>query len=309
MSVVGIEGIGSMSGTSERRSAIISKERRHQIISVLIHLLLLLILGLPWMNFPIPPPGQQGIIVNFGEPEAGGDQGGEQDLPEEAPADDAADPQKDVEGSSAPAPARAEARTPIESPQVIRDRSSEAVMDEQKEQERQEKEAIAEKQRVEAERKAKQQQEEETRRKAEEAAAKQRAYEKAKSQYGGLFGDAGKGDGQQKGEKGDPTGQPGEDRLTGLSTGAGRVGDGLGDRGVLYHPRIEDRSQETGVVVIYICVNGEGRVETARFTQKGSTTTDRHLVELATETARKYKFTSAAIKSQCGTITFDFKVK
>ena len=88
-----------------------------------------------------------------------------------------------------------------------------------------------------------------------------------------------------------------------------RVGGGLGNRGVLHEPQINDRSQKTGRVVISVCVDKTGKVIKADYTQKGSTTTDSELKDIARKAALQFKFTLSEIEEQCGTITVDFKIK
>jgi TonB family protein len=87
------------------------------------------------------------------------------------------------------------------------------------------------------------------------------------------------------------------------------VGGGLGSRGVTYEPKISDNSQKVGKVVVNVCVDRSGKVISAEYTQKGSTTTDSDLRELAERSARKFVFTESGIEKQCGTITVDFKVR
>jgi TonB family protein len=87
------------------------------------------------------------------------------------------------------------------------------------------------------------------------------------------------------------------------------VGGGLGNRGVKYEPTISDNSQKTGKVVVNVCVDKSGKVISAEYTQKGSTTTDSDLRALAERSARKFVFSESTIEKQCGTITIDFKVR
>ena len=96
--------------------------------------------------------------------------------------------------------------------------------------------------------------------------------------------------------------------LKGISTGAGVVGGGLSGRGGK-GPGITDNSNKTGVVVIYVCIDANGKITQSSFTQKGSTSSDPQLVKLARENAKKWKFNSGFSDETCGTITYDFKVK
>ncbi len=155
-----------------------------------------------------------------------------------------------------------------------------------------------------AEAEAKQKAAEEAKRKAEaELAAKKAA---ARSKFNNLAKSA---NGNGAPSKGDPSGHPDATALEGITKGKGKAGNGLGSRGLLFAPVISDSSQQTGRVVVNICVNAQGKVISADFTQKGSTTTDSHLISLAVSNAKKYKFSESSTAEQCGDITIDFKLK
>ena len=155
-----------------------------------------------------------------------------------------------------------------------------------------------------AEAEAKQKAAEEAKRKAEaELAAKKAA---ARSKFNNLAKSA---NGNGAPSKGDPSGHPDATALEGITKGKGKAGKGLGSRGLLFAPVISDSSQQTGRVVVNICVNAQGKVISADFTQKGSTTTDSHLISLAVSNAKKYKFSESSTAEQCGDITIDFKLK
>ncbi len=64
-----------------------------------------------------------------------------------------------------------------------------------------------------------------------------------------------------------------------------------------------------GTVVISICVDKDGDVVSADFTQRGSTNADGGLVALAEKAAKSYKFQGNpnAPDKQCGTVTFKFR--
>jgi hypothetical protein len=108
--------------------------------------------------------------------------------------------------------------------------------------------------------------------------------------------------------QGDPLGSPGADALRGISKGLGKVGGGLEGRGVLYKPDIIEHSQKSGRVVVEVCIDPKGKVISARFTQKGSTTTDADLVETAEFAAKKYVFAPGDFDKACGTISIQFIV-
>lgn len=130
---------------------------------------------------------------------------------------------------------------------------------------------------------------------------------KKKSQFGSLFG-RGNGNGGEQGNQGSNTGDPNGKVLAGISTGTGRVGGGLSNRNIIQAPTVNESSQKTGKVVVKVCVDKNGKVFDATFTQKGSTTTDSHLVSISEKAAKKYIFASGQMDQQCGTITFDYKL-
>ena len=163
----------------------------------------------------------------------------------------------------------------------------------------------AEKKRAEEQRKRV---EEAARKKRAEEQRKQEAYERTKSELGNLFD--GNGDNaESQGKKGDSDGSSDSKILDGLSGGLGAVGGGLAGRGVIFEPQIVENSQKTGKVVVKVCVDQSGEVISAKYTQRGSTTTDSDLVDVAQKAALKYKFTPGDLAEQCGTITIDFKLQ
>jgi TonB family protein len=162
----------------------------------------------------------------------------------------------------------------------------------------------------EARRREEQRRREEARRKAEEEARRKAEAERMKENIGDLFGEGeGKGNTGKPGNQGDPEGDPNAKKLEGITTGSGVVGGGLGDRGVGYSPKITDDSQKKGTVVVRVCVDREGKVTSAEFTQKGSSVSDNHLVQLAERNARQWRFDKSNIDKQCGTITYRFTLQ
>ncbi|MCB0634690.1 MAG: redoxin family protein, partial [Lewinella sp.] len=83
----------------------------------------------------------------------------------------------------------------------------------------------------------------------------------------------------------------------------------LPDREVITSPPIAENSMAEGTVVIAVCVDQNGDVIVASFTQRGSTTADRKLVDAALKNAKAWKFSKSTVEKQCGTITYNFKIK
>ena len=150
---------------------------------------------------------------------------------------------------------------------------------------------------------------EEAKRKAvEEEANKKAEYEAKKSKYGSLLS-GGNGNNDNSGNQGDPDGDPNSKALENLATGSGSIGEGLSDRAVEYKPVIIDNSQTTGTVVVDICINTAGKVISAKYTQKGSTSNDKELIEVAEKGVLKYRFSASNAAKQCGIVVIDFKLK
>lgn len=124
-----------------------------------------------------------------------------------------------------------------------------------------------------------------------------------KKKYGDLFNNK-NGNGSSNGDE-----PKGEGALTGISKGNGIIGGGLAGRKAIEVPAVSETSQKTGRVVVKVCVAADGRVISSKFTQQGSTTSDAQLVKLAEKGAAKYRFSAAEVETQCGTITFDFKLQ
>ena len=265
-------------------------------------LLLVLILFLPILSYTYPPPGQEGILVSFGMPEVGdGD-----DLPD-TQQEEETEPTPPSQAESTESEA-AEAAPPAPDDNILTtEEEAEINLREQQEQERQKEDAERRRQ-EQAKRERREAVEAERRRAEAEAQKKQEEYEETKKQFGELLG-GGRGETGQAGNQGDIDGDPDASRLEGISTGSGMVGGGLGDRGVLFEPSIRDNSQKTGRVVVRVCVNAEGNVTSAEYTQRGSTTTDGDLRRKAIESAERFRFTPSNVDRQCGTITIDFRLQ
>ncbi|NND08071.1 MAG: hypothetical protein HKN87_16955 [Saprospiraceae bacterium] len=296
-------------------------KRRGWIISFATHAVILILALLPFLQYEDPPPGQQGVLVSFGAPDMGSgddrpDTQQEAEVVPEPPSEEemveeevVEDPVEEVvEEEVAPVEEFPEPTPDIPEEVVTKDEPDVAAIQKKKEEEERKKIAEAEKAKKAEEARKKALAEVEAKKKAEAEAQKKADYEKAKKQFGDSFG-GGKGETDAPGNQGDPNGDPDASRLEGISTGSGVVGGGLGDRGVVYEPKIKDNSQKTGTVVVRVCVGRDGQVVSADYTQRGSTTADSELRAIAIRSAKRFKFSKSSIDKQCGTITIDFKVR
>ena len=292
--------------------------------------LVLVLLVLDIFAFQDPPPGQPGILVNLGVIDRG-------DGDDNAPAPTAPEPQPE------PRPQRTQPATPpppppppaepepkpkqrevvvTEDPAAIALRKQKAREEAARQAERRREQQEADDQRrreraAEAERQRQQEAAEAAERRRQQAAEEarrkqQREADALKGQLGGAFGSGpGKGDTGKPGNQGVDNGDPNADRLRGISTGSGRVSGGLGGRGVLASPAVQENSQVAGTVVIEVCVNPSGNITKASYTQNGSSTADPNLVAAATKNAKRWKFApnELAPAEQCGRISYNFKVQ
>ncbi len=312
--------------------------RRGWLISISLHLLLLLIFLIPFFGELKEPKELQGVFVVFGnEDEESQIKFAQKYSDENSQAKEASEtkpqksnkPIKETPQKKAVVEEKKEEVKPSKSQADIKSdlvRNEDQISAAKEKRQEKKREEELEKQRIKEIEKAerlKEQKEEaarvenerlaEERKKALEAekAKKEKAEQQLKNQkkqFGELF-DQRKGPNAGDGDRGNPIGKSDEGAVDGLNGGTGKIGGGLSGRGLLYEPTIEDDSQIQGKVVIRVCVNKKGEVYEAKFTQKGSTTTDRRLVQLAEEAALKYLFTESKSDKQCGTITVDFKLR
>ncbi|MCF8245151.1 MAG: hypothetical protein K9J37_05115 [Saprospiraceae bacterium] len=281
------------------------------IFSVVFHTLVLILAALYGFTFQNPPPEAAGILVNLGIPDVGQ---GDENAPEAA-AEPVKQPEPEPEKEK-PEPIK-EKPTPTKpkptvepKKEVVKTEDPEAVAlkkkkeaDKRKADEQAKADARA---KADAKDKADAAAKAEADRKAAEAAKKKALEDMVKAGTGGGSG-GGKGNTGTPGNQGDPNGGN-SDILSGKTTGSGVV-EGFGGRGFTAAPKPQDNSQETGTIAVYVCVDKNGRVTSADYTQKGSSTASSKLKAIAIDNAKKYKFAAGGPDKQCGTITYTFRVK
>ena len=294
---------------NEKEEANIRKKSR---LAVLLALLFwALVLGIPFLSYTFPPPEKPGILLAFGDENGGGENSAETsitdaDVPNPSP-DPSSAPQKELPAE----PSKQEATAKSPRSNLKQNSDEESFLDTSTkpvEQERPTETAKSGKDRktIDAEKLAEQEEAQKAKREAD-AKLKREQEEAKKREFSDLFGGTGTGSEPQK--QGDPAGDPDKNKLEGISTGTGDVGVGLKDRGVLYEPEIEEDSQKIGRIVVRVCVNSKGLVTEAKYTQRGSTSTDIALIKVAEEAAGKYRFSPSGLDRQCGNISIDFKLK
>ncbi|MEL6868103.1 MAG: hypothetical protein AAFP19_27015 [Bacteroidota bacterium] len=98
-----------------------------------------------------------------------------------------------------------------------------------------------------------------------------------------------------------------ETAKTANSNALASVGGALKGRPLAKPIVVTESHSKRGKVVIKLCVDKEGMVTYAKFTQRGSTTLDADLKEIALQNAKQARFSAGMEEEQCGTIEYHFK--
>lgn len=313
------------------------KEHKNGLIGTLItHGVVLVLLLFFGFFTPLPLPGEEGIMVNFGDSETG--------FGAEEPAPGNTAPEKSQEEKHAPTqvtpppPQRKKASPPKDEELVTQniektaavpvvkkkkapEKSKEELEKERIVREQQRQEEVDRKQKAEEERVR--QAEIERKKKEEEqrlaiAAAEQRRASEINNMAKNAFGGAGKGEEGSKstsqgvtyggGNQGSPQGTVGAPKY-GPGGGVGNgVSFSLNGRSALSLPKPYYPGNEEGVVVVQVTVDQNGAVTKAEPGFKGSNTADPELISAAKKAALQAKFNveKNAPAYQVGTITYRF---
>ncbi len=87
-----------------------------------------------------------------------------------------------------------------------------------------------------------------------------------------------------------------------------KVSFALDNRPISYQAPLNTSTRKKGKVVIKLCVSPNGDVLSSKFTQRGSTSLDATLIQLALDNASNIKFQQNSQPEQCGTITYAFNL-
>ncbi|MFK8005030.1 MAG: hypothetical protein AB8H03_01610 [Saprospiraceae bacterium] len=311
-------------------------QKAGKITSAVFHLVILVLLFLPFFTYPDPPPGQEGVLVSLGQPEVGMN---------DTPADAAAEPEvaeevadepveetvteeviEEVEEVSEPVveepkeePKKEDTRA-ADAAKIKADKASkELALQREKEKKKREQAAAEAKKKADAEARVKREAArkaklaEEARKKAakekadrEAAEAKRRADAKKKAE--GMFNTGGNGSGTgtggSTGNQGQTDGDPNGTALDGL--GVGTVGGNLRGRGGK-GPSFDPAAQVSGRITIKVCVDGSGRVKSAKRTLSNTTITNSTVLRQAEKAALKWRFKAG--DEACGTVTYVIKLQ
>jgi len=316
-----------MSYISEHKTGLIGTIITHAVI-----LALLLFFG---FFTPLPLPGEEGILVNFGDSETG--IGTEEPAPSEsAPLKDQEEKQMEVKTPPPPpqkkvaAPAVKEAvltqdlektvametAKKKKEAEKIKDLEKEKILKEKRKQEELEKQQQVEADRLRNAEIARQKRDEEQ--KLAQAAAEQRKAGEISNRAKNAFGGSGKGSADSKstgqgvtygaGNQGSPQGTANAEKY-GSGGGVGNgVSFSLDGRSAQSLPKPYYPGNEEGVVVVQVTVDKNGVVKKAEAGVKGSNTANPELIAAAKKAALQAKFNvdENAPAFQIGTITYRF---
>lgn len=272
-------------------SEFIKKHKKGIIGTIIFHAIIVTVFILFGYSTPLPLPGEEGILINFGEDDQGIGQF-------EPPVSESAQKEPVQESHE---PEQESTTTPTDDGSVTQDfEEAPAVKDEGKKEKTEE---------VKKETKT-ETKEEKTEEKKEEREVNEQALfpgrdrEKEKSTNEGIT--------EGQGNQGAPTGSPESDNYSDLnSSGSEGVDYSLEGRNPESLPKPEYNYQIEGKVVVEITVNKDGNVTDANPGVKGSTTLEANLLNAAKKAALKAKFDRKpdAPAYQKGTITYYFRLQ
>lgn len=121
-----------------------------------------------------------------------------------------------------------------------------------------------------------------------------------------------------KGDQGNPNGNPNSDSYKGNAasgnggsggTGGVSIRSGLDGRRITRLPSFEDDFNENAKVAVDITVDRSGNVIAAIVNQRGTTTTNQGIRNIALRKARSLKLNAGNTDEQMGTLVFNFKLR
>lgn len=263
-----------------------STKTRGIVLSTLVHVLILVLLILFGFSTPLPLPGEEGILINFGDDIQGMGLREPRPNPREQETPAQAKPEEEEETPITQdfeeAPSLPE-KNPEPKPTPEKPKETKPVEEKPKE----EAKPVEEKPRE----------------------VNQNALFPGKKTDGDTSGEGVTG---QEGNQGDPSGSvETQNREGGTAGGGDGISFSLGGRAALSLPQPDYPKQKSGKVVVEVTVDRNGNVTAVRGGVRGSTTYDTDLVKAAENAARKAKFDVSpnAPATQIGTITYVFKLQ
>ncbi|HZL09626.1 MAG TPA: cell envelope integrity protein TolA [Prolixibacteraceae bacterium] len=313
----------------------ISEHKTGLIGSIITHAVILALLLFFGFFTPLPLPGEEGILVDFGDSEKG--IGAEEPAPKEsAPVKN--QEEKQMEAQTPPPPPQKKVVTQAEKDALmtqdlektvalesakkkkeaekLKDLEKQKILNEKRKQEELEKQYKAENERLRQAEIARQKKEEDQR--LAQAAAEQRKAGEINDRAKNAFGGSGKGTADSKstgqgvtygsGNQGSSQGTANADKY-GPGGGVGNgVSFSLDGRSAQSLPKPYYPGNEEGIVVVQVTVDKNGAVKKAESGVKGSNTADPDLIVAAKKAALQARFNvdENAPAFQIGTITYHF---
>ncbi len=292
------------------------KEHKRGIISTIVfHLGLIVFLMFMGFHIPLPLPGEEGILINFGDSDLGSGDVEPSSSSASKPVQEVVTPPVEQTKVEQPAVAKEEIITQdiektvaVESKKEVKpkEKTPEEIEAEKKLQQELEKKRIEEKKRLE-------QAEIERKRKEEEDRKAKATSDMIKNSFGsGKNNEAnnstGEGNTSYKGNQGQANGSV-DSNNHGVGHGLGSNGNSwsLKGRKNIELPKPKYDIQEEGKVVVEIRVDSYGQVISATPGKKGTTIQNLSLYRIAKEAAMKAKFDAKPnAPDQIGTITYVF---
>lgn len=253
------------------------------------HGALLIILIWIKLTAPVPPPEEEGILINFGTSDQGtGDiqptEVTNADSPKESNAEKLSQPEQ-----SAPDPVKPQ-------PQLTQDVEDAPKISNKKPKPKPVETPKPNPKPVEQPKKV------------EEPKPDPKALYPGKKDNKGQGSKGSEGETGKPGDQGSPDGSKDATSHTGAGKGNSGISFDLAGRSMLKKPEIQDNSQEFGKVIIEVVVDKDGNVTGVTGPARGSTTTAPILVGKAKQAAKEARFSKSAggVEEQRGTITFVF---
>ena len=286
-------------------------------------LLVLFYIGLTYLD----PPEENGISVNFGTTDFGSGQVQPKEKIQSEPLDtppveptkqevaEAIEEPEEVEEAAVEKEAPAEKLLTKESEEAIKIKQAKEVKrkaDEAAADAKRKAEEVENKKKVEAARIAQQKKDAEDKARQEQEAKKKRLDE----MMGGLNKSDGtatgsEGDDNKAGDKGRPDGDPYATSYYGSpGSGSGTGGYGLNGRSLVNKGKVQQECNESGIVVVKIVVDRNGKVISAEPGVRGTTNNNPCLLAPAKKTAfmHKWNLDSNAPSQQVGFVVVNFKL-
>jgi colicin import membrane protein len=268
---------------------IVYEHKKGIIGSIIFHILVILYFIIFGFRTPLPLPAEEGILVNFGNTDKG--LGDDEQLP----------------ASSSALAVAASSQAQQAEEEIMTQNFEEAPVLEKKKITKEEKKPTTA-----TVTKTKESTEQNKEEKTEVKPVEEKRSVDTKALFPGSSESTGQGQGdtEKGGNQGSLNGDPNA-LAYGTSIGGGGISFSLDGRRPVNLPKPEYSQQKSGIVVVEIIVDKEGKVTSAKAGFKGSTVVDNYLYGVAEKAALAATFdrSASAPAIQKGTITYHFKLQ